>query len=642
MRSGRTMRGPRRIAARHSTLQHMAVVLVDKYNTAYRIGLLLLLALLAFICGIQCYAQFIVPVPPTASELDTLAPETLTNPQNTRYEVTAVGVVETIILGSIGLLALIRAVVVVKTLFLSDDAKLNILRSQAAGVEKCRDRSECTVRKRIVCMCTTLRSKTDMTGDWFWQTYFSLQIFDTVLQIIRLAEQGGRSLTGEQTAVADRTAIMTQATLIMLVMVVGPTTLVLNNRVWASLFDVMAAFSFTGAYLIISGNIFKVDTWHTLHFSSFTTFLSSLVPAVLSLDNIVGVDRYLLEIAKRPELTRSPRRGHFRYYLVAFTLWVIGISGFSYVTMTQFKGDCEELIPRFGDECLLPVYPILDSDSCDCRMASVYLHEECVQDDMPRLSLYNRMEYLMVSDNNPTPPTSCTNQPQKLLDAVSKFDGLVVLSLVAVPMETLNFGLLENLEVLVVTATQLSTVPNDVQQRLPSIRSFQFELSQIQELPFESLREMRHLEYLGLAGNPICQSADFPEWTEGIVDCGSGSAADACDVDASLIGLSQSLTGYCRKWLLSGASQLCLPACTNFYAPTYAAMDMDGSNTMNIQENTALFQMFGLIPPETAVTTAVHHCIMEACGKNASDEITAPVEAVVRMASCEPSGDCFR
>ncbi|KAF4743896.1 hypothetical protein FOZ63_005635, partial [Perkinsus olseni] len=391
MRSGRTMRGPRRIAARHSTLQHMAVVLVDKYNTAYRIGLLLLLALLAFICGIQCYAQFIVPVPPTASELDTLAPETLTNPQNTRYEVTAVGVVETIILGSIGLLALIRAVVVVKTLFLSDDAKLNILRSQAAGVEKCRDRSECTVRKRIVCMCTTLRSKTDMTGDWFWQTYFSLQIFDTVLQIIRLAEQGGRSLTGEQTAVADRTAIMTQATLIMLVMVVGPTTLVLNNRVWASLFDVMAAFSFTGAYLIISGNIFKVDTWHTLHFSSFTTFLSSLVPAVLSLDNIVGVDRYLLEIAKRPELTRSPRRGHFRYYLVAFTLWVIGISGFSYVTMTQFKGDCEELIPRFGDECLLPVYPILDSDSCDCRMASVYLHEECVQDDMPRLSLYNRM-----------------------------------------------------------------------------------------------------------------------------------------------------------------------------------------------------------------------------------------------------------
>ncbi|KAF4684331.1 hypothetical protein FOZ63_022027, partial [Perkinsus olseni] len=29
MYSGRTMRGPRRIAARHSTLQHMAVVLVD-------------------------------------------------------------------------------------------------------------------------------------------------------------------------------------------------------------------------------------------------------------------------------------------------------------------------------------------------------------------------------------------------------------------------------------------------------------------------------------------------------------------------------------------------------------------------------------------------------------------------------------
>lgn len=586
--------------------------------------------LLAFVCGIQCYAQFIVPVPPTAEELDTLAPETLTNPQRTRYEVTATAVVESLILGLIGLLALLRAVVVIKTLLLSDKEKLYKIRNECRDTQECQNPSECTIRRRIICMFTTFRSNLEMTGEWFWQGYFTVQILDTILQIVRLLEQGGRSITGQQTPVADRVAIMTQATLIMLVMLVGPTTLILNNRVWASLFDVMAAFSFTAAYLIISGHIIQVGTWHTLQFTTFTTFLSSLVPAVLSLDNIVGVDRYLLEIAKRPELTRAPRRSRLRCYIIAFTMWVVGLGGFIYVTMTQFKGDyCSEVIPRFDKECLLPIYPILDSDSCDCRMASVYLQEECVQDDMPRLSLYNRMEYLMISDNTPTPPTSCTNEPQTLLDTVSKFGSLVVLSLVAVPLQTLSLGKLNSLEVLVATATRLSIVPDDVNELLPSIRSFQFELSQIQELPFDSLQQLQHLEYLGLAGNPICQSAAFPEWTVGIVECGS-SSGDACPVESSLVGLSQSLTGYCRKWVLRGASTLCLPACTDFYAPTYAAMDMDGSTTMSVQENTVLFQMFGLIEPGIEVTTTVHHCIMEACGKEASDEITAPVEAVVR------------
>ncbi|KAF4676286.1 hypothetical protein FOL47_006442 [Perkinsus chesapeaki] len=626
----------RRLAARRSNLEQMAVVLVDKYNTAYRIVLLLLLILLAFVCGIQCYAQFIVPVPPTASELDTLAPETLTNPQNTRYETTAAGVVETIILGSIGLVSLVRAVMLVKTMFMSAEDKLKSERYHIQKVQICKDRSECTIRKRIKCMYTTLRNNLSMTGDWFWYGYFAIQISDTIVQIIRLLEQGGRTLTGDQGPVADRLAIMTQATIILLVLLIGPITLILNNRVWATLFDVIAAFSFTTAYLIVSGKIIQPDTWHTLHFKTFIAFFSSLLPAVMSLEHILSIDDYLIDVAKHPELTRGQRRGRLRCFMIAFTLWFIGISGYSYVSITQFKGDCPDVISRFKEECLLPVYPILDSDSCDCRMASVYLQGDCVQDDMTRLQLYNRIEYLMISDNNPTPSASCTNESQALVETVSQLSELVVLSLVAVPLTNLTFSPLQRLEVLLTPATQLAHVPDDVHQRFPAIRSFQFELSRIQTLPFDSLQQLTHLEYLGLAGNTICQTATFPAWTTGIVDCGSNE--NACAVDASLVGLSQSLTGYCRKWTLGGGSQLCLPACTNFFAPTFASTDMDSSGTMSAQENTALFQMFGLIPAGTNVSVALQQCVMEACGKTAADELTASVEAVLFLlgeSSCE-------
>ncbi|KAF4684291.1 hypothetical protein FOZ60_007993 [Perkinsus olseni] len=617
--STRAARGARRIAARISSLQKIAVVLVDKYNTAYRIALLLLLILLAFICGIQCYAQFIIAVPPSPDELDTLTPETLTNPKNTRYEIKVVAVIEAIILGSIGLMSLVRAAMVVKTLLMSDKDKLNFSKYRAKTVQESGERSDRTLKERMVNIFMALRGKFEMSGEWFWHGYFTLQILDILLQIIRLVELGGRSVTGEKILVADRTAIMTQATLIMLVLIVGPTTLILNNRVWACLFDVMAAFSFTAAYLIVSGHIAEPDTWPALYFTTFVSFLSSLVPAVLSLDNIVGIDRYLLEIAKNPALTRAPRRSSPGYYLIALTLWAVGIGGFVYVTITQLTADCEQYIPRFDDECLLPVHPILDSNSCDCRMASMYLQGECVQDDMARLSLYNRIEYLRISDRNPTASTTCTDQPQILLDTLSAMEELVVLSMVAVPIEELNLGTLDDLEVLAITATRLATIPDDVHQRLPSIRSFQFELSQIQQLPFDSLKEMRHLEYLGLAGNPICTSTNFPEWTEGIVDCGSESD-DACVVESDLAGLAQTLAGYCQKWLSKGSPTQCLPVCRSTFA-TYSAMDLDGSRTMSIQENTALLQMFGLMPAGVAGTPAFHQCTMKACGKEPADEI---------------------
>ncbi|KAF4690493.1 hypothetical protein FOZ60_017344, partial [Perkinsus olseni] len=629
----------RRLAARQSTLQFMAIVLVDKYNTPYRLGLLLLLVLLAFICGIQCYAQFIVPVPPTADELDTLAPEALTKPKNTRYEVTAAGVMESIILGSIGLISLARAATVVKTLLMSDKIKLSILRSDVPnGVSTCEDESDNTISQRIILVAATLRKKFELGGEWFWHGYFGLQILDTVLQIIRLVELGGRSVTGDKILVAERTAIMTQATLIMLVLVVGPTTLILNNRVWACLFDVIAAFSFTAAYLIISGHIFLPDTWPALQFNTFVSFLSSLVPAILSLDNMIGVDRYLFEIAKNPALTRAPRRTCLRSYFIAFTLWVVGISGFIYVTMTQLKGDCNELIPNFDSECLLPVYPILDSESCDCRMAFVHLDGVCIQEDMPRVSLYNRLEYLRISDRNPAPTTSCTNQQRALLDAVSRFEKLVVLNLVTVPMETLDIGLLTDLEVLAVTATPLVALPDDLHQRLPSIRSFQFELSQIQQLPFDSLKEMRHLEYLGLAGNPICQSTDFPEWTNGIVDCGPESE-DTCvvDGDSTLTGLAQTLIVYCRKWVSSGSPKVCLPVCIST-RETLESTDLDGSDTMSPEENTAILQTFGLLPRGTEMTAALHRCLMRECGQDPSAELVYAVESVLFLlgkTSCE-------
>ncbi|EER09671.1 hypothetical protein Pmar_PMAR015614, partial [Perkinsus marinus ATCC 50983] len=263
--------------------------------------------LLAFVCGIQCYAQFIVPVPPTADELDTLAPETLTKPNETRYEVTAVGVVESIILGSIGLISLARAAMVVRKLCISDETKLSIVRSELAEENQARnqDMSERSLINRVALSAVASKKKVELTGRLFWHGFFTLEALDTVLQIIRLVELGGRSFTGERVIVADRTAIMTQATLIMLVFVVGPTTLILNNRVWAALFDTIVAFSFTAAYLIISGRIFLPDTWPDLRFETFVSFLSSLVPAILSLDNVIGVDRYLYEIAKNPELTRG-------------------------------------------------------------------------------------------------------------------------------------------------------------------------------------------------------------------------------------------------------------------------------------------------------------------------------------------------
>ncbi|EER03001.1 hypothetical protein Pmar_PMAR015385, partial [Perkinsus marinus ATCC 50983] len=360
----------------------------------------------------------------------------------------------------------------------------------------------------------------------------------------------------------------------MLVLVVGPITIILNNRVWAALFDAITAFSFTAAYLIISGHILLPGTWPALHFQTFISFLSTILPAALSLDNMIGVDRYLLEIAKNPELTRVQRRTSLRYYVIALISWTIGISGFVYVAITQFKGDCNELIPNFDSECLVPVYPILDSQSCDCRMASVYLEGDCVQDDMKRLSQYNRIEYLRISDHDPTPSTTCTNQPQVLFDTLSALGELIVLSLVAVPIETLNLTRMETLEILGVTATNLATIPDDVHLRLPSIRSFELDLSQIQDLPFDSLKQMRHLEYIGLAGNPICYGTEFPEWTAGIVDCGLAHDG-SCEVDASLMGLSETVNGYCKKWVAGGASTECLPVCETTFQ-TYSVADIDG------------------------------------------------------------------
>ncbi|KAF4692839.1 hypothetical protein FOZ60_012533 [Perkinsus olseni] len=619
---------PRRLAARQSTLQYVAIVLVDKHNTAYRISVFLLLVLLGFICAIQCYAQFIAPVPPTAAELDTLAPETLTNPQNTRYEVTAVGVVESIILGAVGLVALGRAAIVLKKLFMSDQAKMNVIRYLFPGVtvKTQIDWPEWSIKDRIMTAVQTIRSKLEIGGEWFWYGFFGPIIASTLLQMTRLMEQGGRSLTGERTFVADRTAIMTQATIIMLVLVIGPTTLILNNRVWASLFDIMAAFSFTAAYLIVSGDIVQPETWHALHFHTLISFLSSLVPAVAALNNIIGVDEYLLEIARNPALTRAGKRAHPGYYVVGLALWALGIGGYVYVTMSQFKGNCDDLIPRFGEECLLPVYPILDSKSCDCRMALLYLNEKCADEDMVRLSLYNRLEYLQVS-NNTTPSPTCTDQSQAILDTVSQFKELVVLSFVATPTQTLYLDELPHLEVLGATATQLTTIPHNIHQLLPSIRSFQFQLSRIEQLPFDSFQQMRYLEYVGLAGNPICVGGDFPEWTNGIMDCGAGSGA-ACAVDDSLIGLSQSLTGYCEKWLQNGASTLCLPACSTNHA-IYSALDRDGSESMSPPENTELLQMFGLVPAGTDMSAALHQCVMESCGREPSDDIAFPVQAVL-------------
>ncbi|KAF4719210.1 hypothetical protein FOZ62_023566, partial [Perkinsus olseni] len=161
-----------------------------------------------------------------------------------------------------------------------------------------------------------------------------------------------------------------------------------------------------------------------------------------------------------------------------------------------------------------------------------------------------------------------------------------------------------------------------------------FQLSRIEQLPFDSFQQMRYLEYVGLAGNPICVGGDFPEWTNGIMDCGAGSGA-ACAVDDSLIGLSQSLTGYCEKWLQNGASTLCLPACSTNHA-IYSALDRDGSESMSPPENTELLQMFGLAPAGTDMSAALHQCVMESCGKEPSDDIAFPVQAVVSTGKTLP------
>ncbi|EER03813.1 hypothetical protein Pmar_PMAR009341 [Perkinsus marinus ATCC 50983] len=489
---------------------------------------------------------------------------------------------------------------------------------------------------RVALSAVASKKKVELTGRLFWHGFFTLEALDTVLQIIRLVELGGRSFTGERVIVADRTAIMTQATLIMLVFVVGPTTLILNNRVWAALFDTIVAFSFTAAYLIISGRIFLPDTWPDLRFETFVSFLSSLVPAILSLDNVIGVDRYLYEIAKNPELTRGRKRTCLRSRIIVFISWTIGISGFVYVAITQFKGNCNELIPNFDSECLVPVYPILDSQSCDCRMAFVYLDAPCVEEDMTRVLFYNRLQYLSISDRNTAPSTSCNNQQEALFNAVSKLSELVVLNLVAVPIESLSIGALTKMEVMAATATPLAIVPDDVHLRLPSIRSFQFELSQIQELPFDSLRQMRYLEYIGLAGSPICSGVDFPEWTDGIIDCGLGYD-ETCVVDESLSKLSQTITGYCRKWISSGAPTICLPSC-DITHETLVSTDVDGSNTLSVQENTAILQSFGLVPQGTEMSAAFHQCVMRSCGKDPSDELAFDVASVIFLlgkSNCE-------
>ncbi|KAF4674931.1 hypothetical protein FOL47_008520 [Perkinsus chesapeaki] len=463
-----------------------------------------------------------------------------------------------------------------------------------------------------------------MAGDLFWYRYIFWQSVDILVQTLRLFEKGGWSIGNSTLPTGSRSEIMTQATLITLDLLLAPITLILNNRVLAVMLEVVIDFGFAAGHLVVAGRITNPNSWYPLHYHTFVSFLASFIPTAYSLLHIVGVENYLVNISKHPELAESEKIPAKKAAVLSCLTWLAGIGLYSYTINRQYGHNCNSEIPLFDEECKLAVYPLVGSPACDCRMLVFYSGEGCIYTDVARLEKYHRVEYLTANKHiSRSASYVCENETEMVENTISSYKNLIVLGYHMKTSDTLGVRSLPKLEVLMIPFINVRYLPNDFHIRFPEIRAIKLESSDILELPYESLKQLKHLEYVSLMGTAICRDeSSLPAWTQGIFDCGDTSGDSTLTdgrcvfTEAYVNSIHQSIAEYCSKWDEAANPTDCLPICTVVFASQYPTFDADSSTTLDNQEVAQLLTTFGYLQPTDVLEPAFIECILDSCSYN--------------------------
>ncbi|KAF4674929.1 hypothetical protein FOL47_008518 [Perkinsus chesapeaki] len=620
----------RRTSAFTRRLSHAAAILVKDYRHVYYTVMAMLLILLSVVCGMQCYAQLIVPVPPSLADLSALRPEVAINPRDVRYDFSTNNIIGAIFIGIVGTVALLQAL---RLLWKAFRLKFLTSRYRIKPTGWTSDRrsrlSSLLLESNFIKNVIRQYKRSWMTGDLFWYKYLWWQTVDITVQFLYLLEMGGVDVFGTegfQTTLGNR-EITIQTTLIVVDMIIAPILFYKNERILSVVLEVLVDFGFATGQLLVAGRFTKPNSWYSLRYDTFVSFVASVLPAAFSLMHILSIDRYLALAAKYPQ-SNFTEVSKVRASSIMVPCITFAITLFTYVIYRLYGIDCSKEISGFDTQCLIPLHPLFDSPRCDCRMAVVDIQSQCAIDDMMELRKYRRIEYLTTArvTTTSTSTVECESENEVIQETMSGYKNAIVLRLSTLLKDNLTIGHLPALKVLTARPSRLTSVPADMHLRYPMLRTIDFQLSLLEELPFDSLRQMTKLESLMLTGSPICNVGNFPSWLNGIVDCGfdvfttttNTTNNDECQVTGPLQPLYLTFQTACRGWIDGGRSRECTPTCQSLFINAFRIYDADGNRELNGAEFLQLASFLGLLPSGAQVDPSdasfVLGCTSNMCG----------------------------
>ncbi|KAF4674930.1 hypothetical protein FOL47_008519 [Perkinsus chesapeaki] len=633
-----------------------SAILASYQASYYSLMAITLQLLLSLVCAMQFYAQLIVPVPPSLSELVSLVPEVATNPRDVRYDFSATSIVGAIIIGLVGTVAILHAMRFIwKASSLRFFTPVNLV--QPASRNRRSRLSSIVAEKSQIKNLIRQYKRSWMTGDLFWYRYFWWQACDVTVQFLYLLEMGGVDVFGTegfQTTLGNR-EITIQTTLIVVDMIIAPILFYKNERILSVVLEVLVDFGFATGQLLVAGRFTKPNSWYSLRYDTFVSFVASVLPAAFSLMHILSIDRYLALAAKYPQ-SNFTEVSKIRASLIVIPCITFAITLFTYVIYRLYGIDCSKEIAGFDTQCLIPLHPLFDSPRCDCRMAVVDIQSQCAIDDMMELRKYRRIEYLTTArvTTTSTSIVECESENEVIQETMSGYKNAIVLIVNNLLSGSLAITKIPSLEIIGLRVSKIDNLPSDLHLRFPDIHVLDFQLSLLEELPFDSLRQMTKLESLMLTGSPICNVGNFPNWLNGIVDCGfdvfttttNTTNNDECQVTGPLQNGYLTFAGACRAWNDAGQPGICQSLCGTLFINPFRFYDTDGDKAFSAVEFIPFAHFLGLLDRGVVVDSndieSAIECLNYICGglEGQRERVSMEHVAVIWMGGETSCSDC--
>ncbi|KAF4677087.1 hypothetical protein FOL47_003538 [Perkinsus chesapeaki] len=578
---------------------------------AYHFLVFVLRMLLAVMCGVLAYAQFVLPSSPSERELFHTNKDVLNVSYHITISVTAWAVCRASIFVIVGVISIVDACVTIVKISrgtfefaqlrgtipkLPKNGNGNLHSGFRLGTvlhnpEKTRDsipdenlrdviaepsverREGATCCSRIVaevrkrtCELVALYNRTKIIGDKFWYYYFLMQLVELVLQLIRLAEYGGHSFIRPVQPIQTREVIEAQAIIMAFDLLLSPFVAYIANRAMAMILQLFLQFSYVMGYMLITEDLSTPRSWHTIRFETVFAFAATALPCILAIRHLVWIERYLILAAsspKDPSLCHKRRLPHVVLSSIALLSGASALTVVIYTFYRQHAFECSRQIPHFDRECLSPRFSLFGDPACDCAVLRIRLHDECYQSDLERLKQYERVEHLRVVRYNVGSAQCSSDESIELQSIVTKLVLLRHLFLDGVALTNWSIGKLEKLEVLSLFANPLTTAAAHLENydRLTSIN-----LVATEATIFPSVESMKsELETVTLAGTPACVAENASLSSASLtLDCEFPNAeVETCDPMSrrwAIMGMA------CHRWLWERSSKCtnrCLEAATN-------------------------------------------------------------------------------